>query len=111
MANIFQIKRRKTGAAGAPTEIANGELAYNEIDNILYYGGDSNASVKIGGTGAFATVDTVQDISGAKTFTGNVQLSGAVTAPTIADIADSSTNVATTAFVTALAASLNGGDF
>jgi hypothetical protein len=43
----IRIKRRAAGgAAGAPTSLANGELAYNEQDDTLYYGkGDSGAGV------------------------------------------------------------------
>lgn len=44
MADVFRIKRRYTGgAAGAPTTLANGELAYNEVDDKLYYGKGNNA--------------------------------------------------------------------
>jgi hypothetical protein len=44
MADILRIKRRYTGgAAGAPTTLANGELAYNEVDDKLYYGKGNNA--------------------------------------------------------------------
>lgn len=67
MANTLRIKRRITGSAGAPSGLKNAELAYNEVDNILYYGkgdtGDGSASsiIQIAGDGAFATktyVDT-----------------------------------------------------
>jgi len=53
----IRIKHRAAGgAAGAPASLANGELAYNEQDDTLYYGkGDSGAGVAtsivaIGGT-------------------------------------------------------------
>lgn len=67
MANTVRIKRRITGAAGAPAGLKNAELAYNEIDNILYYGkgdtGDGSAStiIQIGGSGAFATTTYVDN--------------------------------------------------
>jgi hypothetical protein len=67
MANTVRIKRRITGAAGAPSGLKNAELAYNEIDNILYYGkgdtGDGSAStiIQIGGSGAFATTTYVNN--------------------------------------------------
>jgi hypothetical protein len=32
------IKRRKTGDAGKPSVLRNGELAYNEVNDVLYYG-------------------------------------------------------------------------
>lgn len=39
MANTVRIKRRAAGgAAGAPTSLANAELAFNEQDDVLYYG-------------------------------------------------------------------------
>ena len=38
MANTIRIKRRASGSAGAPTSLENAELAYNEVDDILYYG-------------------------------------------------------------------------
>jgi hypothetical protein len=44
MADVLRIKRRLTGgAAGAPVALANGELAYNEVDDKLYYGKGNNA--------------------------------------------------------------------
>lgn len=84
MANTVRIKRRTSGATGAPSSLANAELAYNEVDSTLYYGkgtggaGGSATSVEaIGGPGAFATLTSNQTISGNKTFTGTVDLSGA----------------------------------
>ena len=86
MANTIRIKKRAgTGSAGAPTTLAPSELAFNEnsSDRKLYYGlgddgdGTSSSVIAIGGDGAFATLDTAQSISGNKTFTGTVDLSGA----------------------------------
>jgi len=86
MANTIRIKKRaSTGTAGAPSSLAPSELAFNEntSDKKLYYGygdnGDGTASsvIAIGGEGAFTTLDTAQTISGNKTFTGTVDLSGA----------------------------------
>ena len=61
MANEIRIKRRAAGgAAGAPTTLANAELAFNEQDNTLYYGtgtggsgGTATQVIAIGGPGAF----------------------------------------------------------
>lgn len=68
MANTIRIKRRATGNAGtAGVTLANAELAFNEVDNTLYYGKGDNGSgvatsiIAIGGDGTFATksyVDT-----------------------------------------------------
>jgi hypothetical protein len=77
MANTLRIKRRATGSAGAPTSLENAELAFNEVDNILYYGkgtggaGGSATTVEvIGGLGAFLALTTDQTITGNKTFNG-----------------------------------------
>ena len=85
MANTLRIKRRAAGgAAGAPSSLANAELAFNEQDDTLYYGegtggagGTATTVIAIGGSGAFTTLTTAQTISGNKTFTGTVDLSGA----------------------------------
>ena len=73
MANTLRIKRRATGSAGAPTSLENAELAFNEVDNILYYGkgtggaGGSATTVEvIGGLGAFLALTTDQTITGNK---------------------------------------------
>jgi hypothetical protein len=50
MADVLRIKRRLTGSPGAPPSLANAEIAYNEVDHILYYGEGT------GGSGGSATV-------------------------------------------------------
>lgn len=101
MANTLRIKRRASGSPGAPTSLANAELAFNEVDNTLYYGkgtggaGGTASSVEaIGGSGAYLTLSTAQTVSGNKTFTGDVIV------PTQAT-SDNSTKAATTAYVKA----------
>lgn len=75
MANIIRIKRRSSGAAGAPAALKSAELAHNEVDNTLYIGrgddGSGNATtiVPVGGMGSFVDLSTTQTIGGAKTFT------------------------------------------
>jgi hypothetical protein len=61
MANTIKIKRRPaSGAAGKPSSLLNGEVAFNENDNILYYGygsgvgGVASTIEQIGGSGYFA---------------------------------------------------------
>jgi phage-related tail fiber protein len=105
MPNTLRIKRRATGATGAPASLQNAELAFNEVDNTLYYGkgtggagGSATTVDAIGGAGSFATLSSAQTISGAKTFTGANDL-GASTIATTQTTSDSSTKVATTAFV------------
>ena len=80
MANTIRIKRRATGSAGAPSSLKNAELAFNEVDDTLYYGkgsdinGDANTVVAIGGSGTFVALSGVQTITGNKTFSGLVAL-------------------------------------
>ena len=84
MANQIRIKRRaSTGAAGAPASLLNAELAYNEADNILYYGFGDNGSgvatsvIALAGSGSTLTLGTDQTVTGNKTFSGDVDLTGA----------------------------------
>ena len=80
MANTLRIKRRSSvGAAGAPTSLENAELAFNEADNILYYGtgtggagGSATSVIAIAGYGAYTTLGTSQTVTGDKTFSGVV---------------------------------------
>jgi hypothetical protein len=110
MANTFQIKRRTSGASGAPGSLANGELAFNEVNNTLYYGASGGTIKSIAGDGAYVTLNTAQTVSEAKTFTGSVDLgSSAVTVSQTRT--DNSTSVATTAFVQDVASLLDGGSF
>ena len=101
MANTIRIKRRASGSPGAPTSLANAELAYNEIDDVLYYGkgtggagGTATTTPAIAGAGAYLTLSSAQTVSGNKTFTGDVVVPTQLTA-------DSSTKAASTAFVKA----------
>lgn len=87
MANTLRIKRRASGDAGAPSSLANAELAFNEVDDTLYYGegtggagGTATSILAIGGSGAFTTLSTAQTISGNKTFTGTLDFSSATVA-------------------------------
>lgn len=96
--NTFRIKRRLAGgAAGAPVTLVNAELAYNEQDDILYYGKgistgiNAAAVIAIGGSGATVWLSGDQSIAGIKTFTSSPLV------PTPAG-ADNSTKAATTAW-------------
>jgi len=112
MANTIRIKRRAAGdGAGAPSSLANAELAFNESTNILYYGtgtggagGTATQVIAIGGSGAVVGLAGEQTITGNKTFSGTVALGASATATT-KTAGDNSTSVATTAYVaTAVAA-------
>lgn len=106
MANPIRIKRRLAGgSAGAPSSLLNAELAFNEQDNVLWYGsgdsgGNATSIISIGGSGAFVTLSSTQTITGNKTFSGTVAF-GANTTGVTASTADNSTLLATTAFVKA----------
>jgi len=50
MAFIFRIKRRLAGEPGAPESLQVGELAFNEVDNTLYYGRSKPISEDTGST-------------------------------------------------------------
>jgi hypothetical protein len=105
MANTIRIKRRASGAAGAPTGLANAELAYNEVDDTLYYGkgtggagGLATTAEAIAGSGAYVGLSGTQTITGNKTFSGTVSLGASATATT-KSANNNSTSVATTAYV------------
>lgn len=80
MTNTIRIKRRAgTGASGSPASLFNAELAFSEVDDILYYGkgtggvgGTATSIEAIGGQGAYVTLNTTQIITGNKTFTGGI---------------------------------------
>lgn len=104
MANTIRIKRRASaGAAGAPATLAPAELAYSEVDNILYYGfgdagtGVSSTVVPIAGTGSFVTTTTTQTVSGAKTFSSITISGGSITGITDLAIAEGGTGASTAA--------------
>ena len=80
MSNTIRIKRRANGGgAGAPSSLANAELAFNEQTNILYYGtgtggagGTATSIIAIGGNGAFVDTSSTQTVGGAKTFSSTI---------------------------------------
>jgi phage-related tail fiber protein len=81
MSNTIRIKRRASGSPGAPAGLANAELAFNEVDDILYYGkgtggagGTATTVEAIGGKGAVVMVTGDQSVAGAKTFTGTIMV-------------------------------------
>lgn len=60
MPQIIRIKRRNSGDPGAPAALRSGELAWNQVDDIVYAGfgddgsGNATSIVPIGGRGFFA---------------------------------------------------------
>lgn len=78
MSNTIRVKRRASGDAGAPGTLNNAELAFNEVDDTLYYGkgtggagGTATTVEAIGGSGAFVTKSSAQTIAGIKTFSAS----------------------------------------
>lgn len=78
MSNTIRVKRRASGDAGAPGTLNNAELAFNEVDDTLYYGkgtggagGTATTVEAIGGSGAFVTKSSAQTIAGVKTFSAS----------------------------------------
>ena len=69
MANTIRIKRRAIGSgSGAPSSLANAELAFNEDSQVLYYGlgtggagGTATSALPIGGPGAFISSATTRN--------------------------------------------------
>ena len=102
MPNTIRIKRRASGNAGAPASLQNAELAFNEVDDVLYYGkgtggagGTATTVEAIAGKGAFVATTGNQTISGAKTFNSSPLV------PT-AGTSSNDTTAASTAFVKSL---------
>ena len=105
MANTIRIKRRASGSADAPGSLANAELAYNEVNDVLYYGkgaagagGTATTVEAIGGSGAYVGLSGTQTITGNKTFSGTLDLGSSAIATT-KTAGNNSTAVATTAYV------------
>ena len=107
MANTIRIKRRITGASGAPASLAVGELAYNEMDSTLYIGTHNNGTplvVPLAGLGEFVRLSNVnQIINGVKTFSQHP-----VVSETQLATSENSTKVATTAWVKSLGYTTSG---
>lgn len=79
MSNTLRIKRRASGSPGAPSSLQNAELAFNEVDGVLYYGlgtggagGSATTVIAIGGSGAYMALSGNQTIAGTKTFSSTI---------------------------------------
>jgi hypothetical protein len=133
VANRLRLKRRVSGNTGAPATLLNGEVAVNEVDNVVWYGkglgqdGNATSVIAIGGDGVFATKSYVTtavaavDVSSqltnyltsataASTYAplSSPSLVGTPLAPT-ATAGTNNTQIATTAFVAAAVSSLVNG--
>ena len=92
MANTIRVKRRSSGAAGAPSSLENAELAFNEMDDTLYYGkgsagagGTATTIEAIGGKGAYLALSGNQTVAGTKTFSSTISGSISGNAGTVTD--------------------------
>jgi hypothetical protein len=127
MADVLRIKRRTGGAPGAPAGLANAELAFNEVDDTLYYGkgtggagGTATTVIPIGGAGLGSSALPLMDGTAAAgtssthskgdhvhpTDTSRAPLNspaftGVPTTATTPANGDNTTKLATTAFVIA----------
>lgn len=79
MANTIRVKRRSSGAVGAPASLENAELAFNEVDDVLYYGkgtggagGTATTIEAIAGKGAYLALSGDQTVAGTKTFSSTI---------------------------------------
>jgi len=135
MASPFRVRRRATGgASGAPSSLLQSELAWSEVDEVLYIGQGSGGAatvVAIGGPGSYltkalaastyattsslssylttatasSTYVTSSTVSSTYAPLASPALTGVPTAPT-ATAGTNSTQIATTAFVSSAVASL-----
>lgn len=99
MANTLRIKRRASGGTGAPSTLASAEIAFNEVDNILYYGkGDSGGTatsiIAIAGPGNYLDITSAQTATGVKTFANGIvgNLTGTASNATTAASATTATS-------------------
>jgi hypothetical protein len=79
MSNTIRIKRRASGASGAPSSLENAELAFNEVDDVLYYGkgtggagGTATTVLAIAGPGQYVDRSSNQTVGGTKTFSNTI---------------------------------------
>ena len=138
MASPFRVRRRATGgASGAPSSLLQSELAYSEVDQILYIGQGSGGSatvVAVGGPGSYltkalaastyattsslssylttatasSTYVTSATVSSTYAPLASPTLTGTPAAPT-ASAGTNTTQIATTAYVTTAISNLVGG--
>lgn len=101
MANTLRIKRRASGGTGAPSTLASAEIAFNEVDNILYYGkgdagGTATSIIAIAGPGNYLDITSAQTATGVKTFANGIvgNLTGTASNATLAATATTANSAA-----------------
>ncbi len=99
MANTILIKRRTSGTAAPTTsDISQGELAFVEAAQKLYYRDSSDNIREIGGAGAFLKSNENDTMNGDLTITGALTVQGTTTTvdSTTVSIADANMELAST---------------
>lgn len=93
MANTIRIKRSTVNSS--PTTLANAELAFSEVSNTVFIGkgtggagGSASTIEAIGGKGAFLALADAQTVSGDKTFSGALDVTGSLKIGGVAVTAD-----------------------
>ena len=66
--NLKVVRRRLTGAVGAPSDMEAGQIAINKVDEKVYIH-DGSAAVAVAGRGEFVDLGTEQSVTGKKNFT------------------------------------------
>ena len=97
MANTIKIKRRTSGTAAPSTsDISQGELAFVEASQKLYYRDASDNIREIGGSGAFLKSNENDTMDGDLTVTGALTVQGTTTTvdSTTVSIADANMELA-----------------
>lgn len=134
MADVIRIKRRSGGAPGAPSILANAELAYNENDHTLYIGegtggagGSATVIVPVGGSGmgsnslpvvdgtaaagtgtSWSRADHVHPTDASRAPLASPALTGTPTSPTAADGTNTG-QIASCAFVNSAVNNMSAG--
>jgi hypothetical protein len=106
MPSNIRIKRRLTGAAGAPSSLLAGEPAYNKVDEVLYLGNGTTID-KVAGRGAVVMLDGAQTVAGVKTFSDTITGSVSGNAGT-ATALQTARDISLTGDVTGTASAFNG---
>ena len=117
MANTIRVKRRSSGAIGAPASLENAELAFNEVDDVLYYGkgtggagGTATTIEAIAGKGAYLALSGDQTVAGVKTFSSTIVGSISGNAGTVTDGVYTTGSYANPTWITSLAGSKVSGN-
>lgn len=117
MANTIRVKRRSSGAVGAPASLQNAELAFNEVDDVLYYGkgtggagGTATTIEAIAGKGAYLSLSGDQTVAGTKTFSATISGSISGNAGTVTNGVYTTGSYADPSWITSIAGTKVSGN-